>query len=240
MGLAMKLVQDFSGTVRKRGQDYYWRGLVRILQGSDSAVKATVRGSQSYSVTLDWEPDGVLVAACSCVFFETEGPCKHLWATILAAEVKGHLALAASCKDLFLDDSGIDPEEVLKELEESGLVPPPLADPLQAAPPPPKVPAWQKKIAEVFNYGGRAMQGSEWPAKRQILYFVDVLKSSTAGYLVLTIETRDRKLDGSWSRNNELNLKHHQIADLPLAEDREILAALAGTRQYYSWSYSDI
>jgi hypothetical protein len=232
------LADDFSGAVRKLGQDYYWRGLVHIEHGSESAVKALIRGPQSYRVALDWEPGGALVASCSCTSFEMEGPCKHLWATILAAEERHHLALAASSKDLFLDDSGIDAEELFNDPEGYPDAPPPPG--VALAPPPPKAPAWQKRVAEVSSLRAFATaQSYGWPAKRQIVYIVEVAKSMLGAGIVLTIETRDRKVDGNWTRNNTLNLKHHQIADLPLLEDREILSALSGTRQHYSWSYSD-
>ena len=45
----------FSPTVRKRGTNYYSQGRVRIQHGSNSQVKALVRGSESYEVSLDWE-----------------------------------------------------------------------------------------------------------------------------------------------------------------------------------------
>src|SRR6266487_2578592 len=108
MNLVTRLTGDFSSNVRNRGKIYYWQGRVRIDHGSDSQVEARVRGSRQYEVSLDYE-SGVLSAWCDCSYFDSGGACKHLWATILAADAGGHLSAAARA-DLIFDYGEIEDE----------------------------------------------------------------------------------------------------------------------------------
>src|SRR5262249_19636705 len=57
--------------------------------------------------------------------------------------------------------------------------------------------------------------------------------------IALRLRWREPKANGSWSRPKDLSLKHSQIAELPLAEDREICALLIGARGHYGWSFDD-
>ena len=240
MNLSRRLAGNFSGTVRHRGQSYFWQGRVRIREGSESHIVANVRGSQNYRINLDWENgDGVLAANCQCLYFDSDGPCKHLWATILAAEADGYLAAAASAPKLVLDcgDEGFD-EEYDDEYEED--FPLSARRPVAVPPAAPKERGWQKRITEISEAAATpASFGAEsWPAKRQVVYFVDVTASLTAACLILSLASRDRKLNGAWTRSKTLSLRRSQIAQLPLAEDREILSAVAGGIQYYGWGDS--
>jgi superfamily II DNA or RNA helicase len=67
---------------------------------------------------------------------------------------------------------------------------------------------------------------------------VDVSGSASAGSLLLRLVSHDRKADGSYTRVIPLALKRNRIAQLPLPEDREIVSAIAGGVQHYTWSFS--
>ena len=124
MKLSKRLAGDFSGTVRKRGNSYFWQGRVRIQLGSDSEIEARVRGSHtSYDVSLAWG-GGVLSAVCGCPYFDSGGPCKHVWATILTAEERGYLSAAASSPNLILVCGDYDSDKELEEEEEGSLFSP--------------------------------------------------------------------------------------------------------------------
>src|SRR3981081_4166459 len=88
MSLSRRLAHEFDPSVRQRGLAYYLRRLVRIRHGSESEVDARVAGSREYDVMLGLEGH-VLRMWCDCAYFDSSGPCKHLWAAILAAESRG-------------------------------------------------------------------------------------------------------------------------------------------------------
>ena len=54
----------------------------------------------------------------------------------------------------------------------------------------------------------------------------------------LTRIARDASADGTWKTPVSLHLKREQIAQLPSAEDREILSMLAGAIPYFEWGYA--
>ena len=237
VNLSRRLAGYFSGAIRNRGQSYFWQGRARIRDGSESDVVASVRGSQNYVVELNWQ-DGVLSASCECQYFDSDGPCKHLWATLLAAEAYGYLAEAAAAPKLVLDCGDYGFDEEFDEEDEEGF---PLSarQPMAVPPAPPKSQGWRKRIGEISDSASQTASPSEpWPAKRQILYIVDVTASLSAKCLILSLWSRDRKLNGSWSRSKSLTLRRSQIVQLPLTEDREILSTVAGGIQYYGWGDS--
>src|ERR1700722_19119400 len=107
MNLSKKLADEFEPSVRSRGVDYYLRRQVHLDGGSNTQAYAHVKGTRQYQTSLEWE-DGTLYAICDCPFFDSDGPCKHLWATILAAESHGHLADAASAPTVEMDFGSVD------------------------------------------------------------------------------------------------------------------------------------
>jgi superfamily II DNA or RNA helicase len=168
-----------------------------------------------------------------------------LWATILAADAQGLLSEAAEATDLSFDEAEYGPDEEPDYLDYGyprrgrntgravAVVPKPA--------PAPKPPAWQRQLAEIAHPKmGAVWPADTWPEKRRILYIVDVANSLAAGCLVFSLGMCTPKPDGSWVRHSALSLKRRQVAQLPLAEDREILAALAGVKEYYGpWGYSE-
>ena len=237
MSLSKRFSRHFSGSVRNRGQSYSWQRRVRIHKGTDSQVAARVRGSQNYEVSLELE-GGVLTVSCGCPYFETD-PCKHLWATILDAEKLGYLRAADSSETVF-KCRGYEYEDDLEfedlNDEDESLFPPSPA--LVNANSNSRLPAWRNQLVGIAEARARAaMFGRDWPAKREIIYVVDVAASIGAGILVLDVGWRDRKADGSWTRFKRAALKRQEIARLPQRADREILASLRGGTESYGYSY---
>ena len=236
--LVSKLTRLFTSATRSRGAVYYAQRSVRIQNGSPDSLEALVSGSQTYEVEVQWE-DGDLSLYCSCPYFESDGPCKHLWAAVLAAEAKGYL----SSVDMIRCTTKIGFDLFGEFVEELGLATQrpvvPKSAPPPPPPPPPKPPAWKTRIASVApdkSYQTRI----EWPAKRQILYVVDLAGSAAASHLVFSLCSRDRKANGEFGRVVPFNLQRGQIPSLALAEDREILSTIAGASPYYSYgSYAD-
>ena len=233
LNLSRKLAADFSfGSVR-RGQTYFWQGRVHIERGTATEVEARVSGSQPYKVNLVCQQAGVIAAWCDCPYFGSDGPCKHLWATILAAEEGGFLsAAAASGRDLRIDYGEYAPDGGREGS-------PPLRVPPAAIRLASRAPAWRSQIASILAARDRqGWSGSAWPTKRQIHYIVEIGSSVEAGCLALALLARERKGDGTWTRGGAPSIKRGQIAQLPVPEDREILSTLAGGGHYYGWGQS--
>lgn len=227
MNLSVRLAEDFSPTVKNKGRQYFWQGRVRIQDGSEFDVEARVRGTRDYGVSLDWE-DGRLTAWCDCAYFDTDGACKHLWATILAAEGRGFLSEAANAPKLLLDCGDGPVRSDYFDLTAPG----------QLRERPSATPAWLKQVTEIATQA-RSSGLEALPAKRQIQYLVDVQSSVAGGNLILSLISQDRKGDGNWGKSSQLSLKRSQIAQLPNPEDREIISTLAGCKQNYGYSYLD-
>ena len=199
---------------RKRGQNYFREGRVRILQGSADTVEAEVRGSfNRYSVDLEWDGES-LSTWCDCPAFDM-GPCKHIWATVLAADQKGYMSAVKNVGGrVRLDDDLV----------------------FDLPPKPPAKPEWLQQIEGAANRGLAASNVADsWPSKRRLLYTVDVTASRNAGSVVLRLYMQDRKADGNWAHVAVPTLKRSQIPQLPDPADREILGALVGGVEHYGW-----
>ena len=101
-------------------------------------VTAEVWGSEAYEVEVEYE-DGDLSLFCSCPYFESDGPCKHLWATVLAAEARGYLSKVDKVRRVI----GIYDDDMEDEFDDDFMVPRRLLTvPKAAEPPAPKPPIW--------------------------------------------------------------------------------------------------
>ena len=232
MKLSKRLEGEFSAAIRQRGLTYYWQHLIRIRSGDARQVQAEVTGTERYGVTLHWDAP-FLTVWCDCPHFEGEGPCKHLWATILAAEAQNYLAEAVSSPELILDDGMSSYEEIPLEEEEDPL-PPVKATAKNVEPA-----AWKQELNSLLmTKVMRERLSDTWPAKREIVYQVDVQASLVAGGLVLALETRDRKSDGTYGAPNRASIKRGHLRNMPPA-DRNILSLLAGGFEYHGWGDPD-
>jgi len=94
--LLQKISQSFSEAVRQRGAEYFVTERMSKLSVDSSYVKSRVNGTHRYSVSIvrvDAHPGWDLEVTCSCPSGGEYGTsCKHIWATLLAAE--GEMAKA--------------------------------------------------------------------------------------------------------------------------------------------------
>jgi hypothetical protein len=237
VNLSAKLTSVFSRTVRERGHRYYWQDVVKIGHAAPNQLTASVQGSEKYQIRMELQGN-LLRLSCTCPYFASEGPCKHLWATILMAEAKGYLGNVAAAKDLKVDAGHEVEEEHEEEDYDAPRYPPRPGSVTKST----FAPSWQKQVAEISHPAPRTGwdDPAPWPGKRQVLYLVDVGACRSSGGLVLSLASRDRKADGSFTRSSPLAPKRYLIERLPLAEDREILAMLAGGTRHHSWNFVNL
>ena len=229
MKLASVLSPHFDSEIRARGASYYRLGAVRLKRGNATGVEASVRGSRVYDVEIAW--DGrALALFCDCPYYEDVGACKHLWATILAADSQNYFTAITrlSPKDISFDET---PDEDDADEEPPYYTPPrpaPVYKPLAPAPP-----AWQQRLNEIVPAGSLAR--TPWPAQRELLYIVEVPASVARGALVLELKTREPKLKGGWKKPGVPEITRAGLSMLPNAADRHILGLLSGSAANSDW-----
>ncbi len=267
MGLSTQLASQVPDSTRQRGRQYFQRGVVRLRHGDAESVEATVRGTETYSVSIFHEGHA-LVSACTCPFFAEYGQvCKHIWATVLAAEPRGFLQRAGQAPPRFLlvDEDALD-EEPDVGLNGSGPgpwdrrdrdrgtshVPAPAPRNGRGRPSgrgrrrsPRKTKAnWKKSLSGLRTkmQQGNGPAASPWPAGYQVLYVVDVPGTLQGQGLVVDVVNRHRKRNGEWSKLKSQGVRLSQVSQLPDPEDREIISLLNGSQQsnphYPTYGYS--
>jgi superfamily II DNA or RNA helicase len=191
-------------------------------------------------VILHWNGKHLAVF-CDCAFFiDNDQPCKHLWATLLAADDAKHLSLLAGVKFPVMDTNAILEQSIEEE-------PPALYDGLSQTPKPKRIPlrtpqpaAWKEQLTGILQAADTAAQSTHqsWPVGAEVLYLIDIAASRSAKALILSVETREPKKSGGWKVTRPINLKRGNLPSLPSAEDREILSLLMGGSKQYPYTYS--
>jgi superfamily II DNA or RNA helicase len=242
MLLARRYSPEVPKRIRNRGRHYFSAGAVQILEASATRVIARVRGDSRYDVVLEASADGVRVR-CTCPYFAREGnPCKHVWATILAADDAGHLqdavdagrpAMAVDSNEVLVDaiddvdDGGDFEEEDFEEWDPDEEVPAegivPWRSDRTAAPE-----SWRDSLLRVRAAFQPALGEAPWPPGKEIVYAIDLDQTRAHGRIAVEVFTRRRTQKGDWSKLSLAQVSAAQIKQLPNEADREILGLLQG------------
>src|SRR3954470_9242943 len=83
--LAVTFAAAFSPKVRDRGERYYSNGAVEIEYALGNLLEATVTGGEMYDISAQIDGETLRVE-CTCKFVEQGELCKHIYATLLAAD----------------------------------------------------------------------------------------------------------------------------------------------------------
>jgi SNF2-related domain/Helicase conserved C-terminal domain/Bacterial SNF2 helicase associated/SWIM zinc finger len=262
--LTSRLASQVPQDTKNGGLQYYQKGAVTVLDGDQEFVDATVRGSRTdYDVTLERKKKSIK-AWCSCPYCDgTLQPCKHIWAAVLAAEARGWLRGSAGIDptslavdqrlggDYYDDEDDWDDGGWGEETSDDRDAPAASFKHTPSFPPRGGVkrtkaarPAsWKQSLKNLRDGMERdALPDRDaWPAGRQIVYILDVPQTLTGQGLTLDVSHRQVKKDGEWSKPKSQRISLKQIAKLPDADDRHILALLVGAKEqdpYYGYSYS--
>jgi hypothetical protein len=259
MGLTDKLSRQVSRKVQERGREYFRAGAVAIDEGGPDFIEARVRGSETYTATVELNGRSLL-GWCSCPYIDQFfTPCKHLWAVLLAAERAGHLSRVNKLPSvrLALDEELLTGEDDWQAKydrdrdDEVGTAPPAWTPQPRPAQPQqrPQSPRPQQKAGR-RRRGGRGPAGKQqpghvrervgtdqrrhgqrWPTGRRLLYVVDLAASQQQRKLVVEVVQQHRKKDGEWTRPKPEHLTRERGADMPDPADRQILLLLFGAGQ---------
>jgi superfamily II DNA or RNA helicase len=200
------IAATFDRVSRERGREYYLQGRVRLVDHDDSTVVADVRGTETYRVLLETTTKG-LRAACECPRFEDTGNCKHIWATILAAENRG-----------WLNGWSVTQRLELLPAEKEGF---------QLEPPPLPAPRWRGQLADLRR--SSVERTPSWSSNRQVVYHLEPSHNPRPGSLAIRLHYRDQKQNGSWSKPKTFRLTRSLLDVIADPFDREMLIALAGS-----------
>lgn len=221
MVLVSSISKDFPPGVRQRGDELDRYGAVRLVHGDPFNVSAIVHGTQPYSVQLEREKTDLYVT-CECPYFVSEGACKHIWATIIAADRKG-LLLGHNGRppvriiEDWMDDFGL-PEELLQPS-----VPKPHAAPAKHEP------DWRGLLAQAKYLDEVHPRATEpWRTDREVYYNIDVPQTQSLGEVYLEVAYRDRKKNGEWGKVKNTRIPRQVLPQIPDGPDREILTILGG------------
>jgi len=243
MQVGPQLAPCFERGVRERGHDYFRRRLVRITSGGAAELEAEVRGSENYQVILRRSSDAI-ESYCGCMYFlDRRRPCKHLWAAVLAGDAAGHLqnlVPPGGVRTLDVDSILLEFEDEMR-LERNSQAKPAIIQPTHRPAPPP-VPAWRKALDPLFvapapRFEARYMPRNHWLVGAELLYILNRPGNANSDDLSLALYVREPRKAGGWKKPQMLRMSRGQIVELPLVEDREIVAQLAGTPPAY---YSDL
>ncbi|MGZ3702876.1 MAG: SWIM zinc finger family protein, partial [Bdellovibrionota bacterium] len=90
--LSGRIGDRFAHQIRDRGMRYYQEGMVGSPTFGPELVTVSVRGSERYSVRVDWsrvDRNNEILIDCSCPHYEGGSFCKHCWAVVLYLEDEG-------------------------------------------------------------------------------------------------------------------------------------------------------
>ncbi|HEY3571529.1 MAG TPA: DEAD/DEAH box helicase [Thermoanaerobaculia bacterium] len=201
MTLATLLAHFVDWRVRERGRYYFQTGRVQIVGAGPETVEAVVSGTEQYKVSLRREEANVWVF-CTCAFFEGGEPCKHVWATVLAADERK--ALRGSAGDL--------PRTILMPGAALERVRP--------------VQTWRDVLAQLAASPAPHPTPSLITDGREILYLLDLPDTLKRQQLTVRAVTGRRHEDGSWQAVNPLTLRRDDVPQLP-EPDRTLLSLLS-------------
>jgi superfamily II DNA or RNA helicase len=252
MSLVERCRSEVSSATRSKGESYFLQGHVTIESSTLHSVDAAVAGSRgaSYGVTLVWShPDEGLEAVCDCPHYADGYFCKHIWATLLAADAEGLTAGVANQNRLALLHCLNDDEEQDNDFDEaadSSIIYLRLpsnrsnANATNSAENK-KSPPWHRELASFAPQEDARQAAADLlrqTAKRlkQPRFVIDVAASLAAGALVINLYQQELRKNGTWGAVKQLKAVRSELDDFS-PEDRGLLEMALGNHTGVPWRY---
>ena len=228
------LARSVPGGSRVKGRAYHLDGAVSRIEGTPWAAHAIVRGSRPYIVDIDRDGERDFTASCDCPYFHDRFViCKHIWAALLEAELRGYL----------LGDGDLPDDAAIEPVDRAGDTDPEYETPAEVArrvtratrhaasrPRP-----WEKFLQDFSRNLEQAESGPALPrfADSQIVYIIDRAATIAGETLALDLQSRQRKKTGEWGRPKPAAVGSADLGQLPEKADREIVPLLLGASDPY-------
>ena len=241
---------NFTSKSVQRGTSYFGNSCVTIHSTSDERISAVVMGSQLYEVNVDWSDaaDGVLVVSCTCPHFDDGNACKHIWATLLQANlnrvyerVPGNNRLDFEFEYAEFDDD--DDEEDWEDDEGIHAARHTFAPKSSPESVPTASALWKKQLTTLStNHAHNRDHGrsrNSAPKRNEVWYILNVGASVELQSLVIDLKQREEKKNGGFGVLKQLSVRRSKLDDLTDEEDRRLVGLLLGneTAAYSNYSY---
>jgi SNF2 domain-containing protein/helicase-like protein/SWIM zinc finger len=228
--LTSRCYRDVPDADRGRGHAYQRTRRVRLGKITAGRLDARVTGSDTYTVTIDWqEADaGRLRVRCECPRFSDAGVCKHVWAVILEIDEAGYSDLVPGNGSLRL----IVLDEPFEPLEEEDRRPWGAPAPRQHQSP------WRRQLSTVRD----ALRPREMALSRglggdvETWFVADLAATRTRGSLVVGFFQRRRKRSREWGKLKPSAVDAEQLRQLPAGEERALIELLRAV-PYSPWFF---
>jgi hypothetical protein len=204
MPIPAEIAATFPSDTRDRGQQYYRRGVVRIMSVDERGIMANVRGAEVYQVLLTQDENERFAHSCTCPAWSSYGIFKHFWATLLAADAQRLLRFEGLPRTRARGPGAVRPPEL----------------------------SWKRKLRRIRDrvpVTDAPPPDSKFPSDRRIVYVVDLAATRLFQRgLVVDLTTQKRAPNGEWSSPKQFALREDQWADAPDPMDRQIAQMLTG------------
>lgn len=216
---ANRLYAAYPATLRERGERYQRDGRVRLLRAGGAGIEAVVRGTAAYEVTIQLGRNGRVELACTCPYSQEHVVCKHSWAVLVEAAVRGSL-----------------PESLAHGPLNARSTSPTRARGTARGRP---TREWERRLAQLRQSLASAPDRpapAPWPEDRRLVYIIDIPGTLAANGVAVELATERRLRDGSWDRPRQFALGAERWFQVPDESDRRIAHMLLGARTEYGYS----
>lgn len=261
MPIDRKTAATFTPSLRARGEEYARDRRVDLIEATSAIVRAKVRGTETYDVTIRAIGNNRLDMQCTCPYALDHGNCKHIWAALVTCERAGTLPTVPDAA--FLEEARLAREaddeaqrlelERLAEMRAREAVPVPVAIPAPVLPnaphfevPEPKVVlpdddrVWVRQLRALGSTMAAA-QGAKrarapFPAGKRIIYLLDAARTvEREGGVVMELVLESLDKDGRWGPPRQFRMTREQWLSAPEPADREIAQMLLGTQPEFGY-----
>ncbi|MCA9084138.1 MAG: SNF2 helicase associated domain-containing protein [Planctomycetaceae bacterium] len=238
MTLAEILQNRFRADLRHRGAAYIEAERVSLVRVTPENVFGVVVDGVEYQTQLKYQESDIALF-CTCEHFPKNKACKHLWATVLSADLEGYVNPAIrpgrlapfvsreTTAPIRIDDLTIGGESDADFGGPRGSKKKATAAPVREV----RLAPWESKLDNLRQEMAVPSRGGSRKAavqERQIFYEIDLEASREAEKLVVQATQRQRRSSGQWGKVKPLKVRPGELDQIEHEDDRVFLAYLAG------------